>query len=885
MKFPAWLRWFVTFHLVVFGWILFRSTEPRGGRRATSRACCEPGSATLFTVPVALMILVVIGLQLLPERGVERVQVRIERMQPVLLGAGLAVVIALVAATVSSPGRGALHLLPLLSHALRRLPDEPLRPQRAAAVPRARRRDRAAGLRGAAGGLQGRFAASARASGWTRAVTRDVVLLVGRAGGRRRRRAAVRATPTDDATAFLSPDEAARAATAAFATVAAGHGRRGPAGHRRTRSSRRRSASGRRRARPLKTLLVTGDSMVQPLDAKLADALADRGVKVERDAHLGHRHLQDVPGRLGRALDRAGARRSSPTRWSCSSAPTRASRWRARAGGGRVLRGRLGGAVRQPRATDGRHLPPERERARCTGSRSRRRGPANRAPITRVVNAAVRVAAQPWASQVRVIDTIPIFAPQRLSRFNVDRRAATASFAPLMGSTSMMQVRGCCRRPFWRAWERTSRTDGTAYVSTRRSSSLLVRVRRRPAGGRPGRDLHAAEVPGLGLLHVAEGRPRSAARPASRSRWRSTSAAPRRASRAAASSKVKGYSCRETRTDDLDRDQRPRHLHAQRLQEGHADVPAEHVIAALAALAVLFAGAADAAPRCYGAAVARRRQAVRERQARASVTPTPEEAAITPNVACTPRRPGRRRARRRRASGETVVLLGDSHAAHWRAGDGGRREAPRLARARVRPPALPVLVRGARADRGGRGGVRGLQPAVIAWLAAHPDVTTVFVSNNARLPMAERGHRLPARRRLARAARAAGVGHATCSCCATRRPTARRRTTASTARCGASARRARVRGAAQARARARSDGRVRAAARAHGRSTSRRSSARRGQCFPVVGGVLVHKDQDHLTQDFARTLGPYIDAGGGSAGYGGPMRSGVCHSGRRRRRG
>ena len=32
------------------------------------------------------------------------------------------------------------------------------------------------------------------------------------------------------------------------------------------------------------------------------------------------------------------------------------------------------------------------------------------------------------------------------------------------------------------------------------------------------------------------------------------------------------------------------------------------------------------------------------------------------------------------------------------------------------------------------------------------------------------------------------------------------------------------------------------------------------KCFPVVGGVLTHKDQDHLTQDFARTLGPYINA-------------------------
>jgi D-alanyl-lipoteichoic acid acyltransferase DltB (MBOAT superfamily) len=103
IRLPAWVKWFVTFHLVVFGWILFRSSslELAGEFYA---GLLQPGSATLFTIPVALMIVVVIGLQLLPERGVERVQVRIERVQPVLLGAGLAVVIALVAATVSSQG-------------------------------------------------------------------------------------------------------------------------------------------------------------------------------------------------------------------------------------------------------------------------------------------------------------------------------------------------------------------------------------------------------------------------------------------------------------------------------------------------------------------------------------------------------------------------------------------------------------------------------------------------------------------------------------------------------------------------------------------------------------------------------------------------------------
>jgi hypothetical protein len=31
-----------------------------------------------------------------------------------------------------------------------------------------------------------------------------------------------------------------------------------------------------------------------------------------------------------------------------------------------------------------------------------------------------------------------------------------------------------------------------------------------------------------------------------------------------------------------------------------------------------------------------------------------------------------------------------------------------------------------------------------------------------------------------------------------------------------------------------------------------------GSCYPVVGGVLVHKDVNHLTRHFAETLGPYL---------------------------
>ena len=39
--------------------------------------------------------------------------------------------------------------------------------------------------------------------------------------------------------------------------------------------------------RPLKTVLVTGDSLSQPLDAEIARGLAPKGIKVVRDAHVG----------------------------------------------------------------------------------------------------------------------------------------------------------------------------------------------------------------------------------------------------------------------------------------------------------------------------------------------------------------------------------------------------------------------------------------------------------------------------------------------------------------------------------------------------------------------------------------------------------------------
>jgi D-alanyl-lipoteichoic acid acyltransferase DltB (MBOAT superfamily) len=100
---PVWLRWLVTFNLVVFGWILFRSQSVALAVTFLRRMFVA-GPATLWSVPVVLAIVVVIGLQLLPADGVERLQVRLEGLQPMVLALGLAVLVLLVGATVSSQG-------------------------------------------------------------------------------------------------------------------------------------------------------------------------------------------------------------------------------------------------------------------------------------------------------------------------------------------------------------------------------------------------------------------------------------------------------------------------------------------------------------------------------------------------------------------------------------------------------------------------------------------------------------------------------------------------------------------------------------------------------------------------------------------------------------
>jgi alginate O-acetyltransferase complex protein AlgI len=103
LRLPTWLRWAITFNFVVVGWVLFRAQSLSDFTTLLGRLTA-PGSATLLTAPVLLALIAVIGLQLLPPRPIQTLQGLLGRARPVVLGSGLATVIILAGATVSSQG-------------------------------------------------------------------------------------------------------------------------------------------------------------------------------------------------------------------------------------------------------------------------------------------------------------------------------------------------------------------------------------------------------------------------------------------------------------------------------------------------------------------------------------------------------------------------------------------------------------------------------------------------------------------------------------------------------------------------------------------------------------------------------------------------------------
>ena len=103
VRIPGWLGWLLVFHVVCAAWVLFRSPDLEIAGAFFSQLT-EWGDATLWTFPAAAVVFAVIGYQVLPRARLDALRLRVEALQPAVLGAGLAVIVMLVAATVPSEG-------------------------------------------------------------------------------------------------------------------------------------------------------------------------------------------------------------------------------------------------------------------------------------------------------------------------------------------------------------------------------------------------------------------------------------------------------------------------------------------------------------------------------------------------------------------------------------------------------------------------------------------------------------------------------------------------------------------------------------------------------------------------------------------------------------
>ena len=241
---------------------------------------------------------------------------------------------------------------------------------------------------------------------------RDVVLAVGKPTGWMADRLPLESA-AGDALAWLSPDDDLDGGGGfAEAATPAGAGGRAATGGPVSPSEFDPVELGAKAERPreLKTVLVTGDSLAQPLDAELARRLAGDGVKTVRDVHVG-----------------TGISKTDLLDWGKLSAT-------------QVAKDEPDAVVVFIGANEGFPMPGARGRkvqccgpewAAAYGTRVRQMmrtyrqdGSArvywltlpfprdkSRQEIARAVNAAIEVAAGPFRAQVRPLDMVPVFTP------------------------------------------------------------------------------------------------------------------------------------------------------------------------------------------------------------------------------------------------------------------------------------------------------------------------------------------------------------------------------------------------------------------------------------------------------------------------------------------
>jgi lysophospholipase L1-like esterase len=161
--------------------------------------------------------------------------------------------------------------------------------------------------------------------------------------------------------------------------------------------------------KPLKTLLVTGDSLSQPLDQDLARRLAG-SVKVVRDPHVGTGISKSIIVDWGK-LSVSQVQRDHPSAVVVFIGANEG--FPMKGAGGREVQccGVDYAAVYASRVRQMMDTYRQAGAARVYWLTLPTPRDPERQKIARTVNAAIAVAAQPWRSQVRVFDTVPIFTP------------------------------------------------------------------------------------------------------------------------------------------------------------------------------------------------------------------------------------------------------------------------------------------------------------------------------------------------------------------------------------------------------------------------------------------------------------------------------------------
>lgn len=268
-----------------------------------------------------------------------------------------------------------------------------------------------------------------------------------------------------------------------------------------------------------------------------------------------------------------------------------------------------------------------------------------------------------------------------------------------------------------------------------------------------------------------------------------------------------------------------------------------------------------AQPRCFGAAARAARRPCRNPALRTTVVPNPSNAVLTPDSPC--RRAGGTRARSavlrpcefgdldtRRAP--DAALIGDSHAAHWRAAVDVVAEARGWRAVSLTRPGCAFSTEVYAAPPAVPANCRRHSSEALRWLRTRPSVHTVVTSASAGRGLGAAGFtqlwaQLPRTVRRIYVLRDVPRARLSTPDCVR----ARMRRNQSAARVCAMPRSAAILADPAAEAARGAGSRVRLVDLTHHFCDASR-------CFPVVGGAYVYKDANHMNSVFATSLGPFL---------------------------